>query len=83
MAVQRTYNSTNVRFISVLLMGAGASCASAPPLPQHKSSRACEAGRLLVCEEFGLEKQCTCTPRREIDALLATFAAPAWFGGRP
>jgi hypothetical protein len=73
-------NSTNVRFLA-LLIGVGLSgCASTPAL---RSALTPACGRdLAVCERFGPEERCECVERREVgDWIRGLGGEPAWVGG--
>ena len=75
-------NSTNVRFVALAAMlAAGLAACATGPANVRNPSRACATPALLVCEQFGPERVCTCEQSADISVLRDALTGAAWRDG--
>ena len=81
MNLAATEKSTNVRFLTPLLIACSllGGCVALPPPAAQRSE--CDVGLQAVCATFGPERSCECQPRTDIERFLTTLGEPAWLGG--
>jgi len=72
-------NRTNVRilFFSIAI-GLANACATLEPAP--RLGRHCAAAQVLMCEEFGPERDCACVDDRAIARFLGALGPPGAIG---